>query len=164
MAQKTNEVRIGNKMITVRELSVLQIWGLVGDPEEDNKKGSGGETKAQPLDSSLLGDIGEKLDTFLGLATDITRDDLLGMYPSEIEEIWQAFREVNSSFLGLTQKLWSLGFNQLLKKFMPVILEVIEETMITEMRAAAGPISSQPSVSASSEAITTSGTTAGPSS
>ncbi len=160
MAQKTKEVRIGDKIIIVRELAVLQIWGLIGDPEDDDKKETATESKA----TSLLGDISTKLDTFLGLATNITREDLLTMYPSEIEEIWDAFKKVNSSFLGLTQKLWSLGFNQLLKKFMPIILEVVEETMTAEMRAAVGPISSQPPVSASSEATTTSGTTAGPSS
>lgn len=31
--------------------------------------------------------------------------DLLDLYPSDLEQIWQAFREVNSFFFGVAEKL-----------------------------------------------------------
>ena len=86
--QKTKTIPIGNRSFTVRELSVRTIWDLVNN--------SGDET---------VSGIDRMKDLLKLGCPDLTEETLLEMYPSEIEELWQAFEEVNASFLGVCRQM-----------------------------------------------------------
>lgn len=140
MPQKIKEVRIGKKVVTVREMSVRQIASLVD--MENSEPG-----KDENPDDFSISELATRLDTFLSMATDTSREELLEMYPSEVEEIWNGFREVNSSFLGLAGKLGKLGFDRLLKKFIPLVLDVIEVEIETSIKESLAQTSSPASAS-----------------
>ena len=84
--QKTKTVEIGTKSFLVRELSVRTIKELI-----DNQGQVDGVDKMKEL--LRLG------------CPDLTEDALLDMYPSEVEQLWNEFEEVNASFLGIIRKI-----------------------------------------------------------
>jgi len=83
--QKTKNVTVGTpeKTFLLRELSVRVIWDLVNNKEKDSMA---------------------KMQDLLRLACpDLTPEVLIDLYPSEIEELWAGFEEVNSAFLGVAR-------------------------------------------------------------
>lgn len=93
--QKIKTVQIGKRSFTVKELPIRTIWGLLNNEQD-------------AAEVSIL-DRGQGLLKLACPELDI--EALLDMYPSEIEELWQAFEEVNSSFLG---KVRMVGMDQIL--------------------------------------------------
>ena len=101
--RKHKTLKIDDNEITVKELRVdqiLEIWESVG--------------------------AGNDLDTFkgyiekhMGKVTDVTLDDLRKMAPSEIKQIFEAFKEVNQDFFDLAQ---TLGLGKILEKLKNAIL------------------------------------------
>lgn len=86
--QKVKVVQIGQRSFTVKELPVRAIWGIF----------NGGED----VRTSLL-DRGQQL---LSMACpELTTDAILDLYPSEIEELWKGFEEVNAAFLGMVRQV-----------------------------------------------------------
>ena len=83
-----------DKTIEVYELSVRQIINFM----EDDSLGD----LSLPALKSLFS------DKLLPLGSNLSYDELVEMYPSEIKECWEKFREVNASFfeglevMGLT--------------------------------------------------------------
>ena len=82
-------VKIDDKEITVKELTVRQIWQLAK---------SGEDTKdADPL---------ERMDMFLGLTcSGIDREEMMDLAPSEIRQLLTVFEEVNKDFLDIIKKM-----------------------------------------------------------
>ena len=82
MMRKSKMIKIDSREITVRELTVRQVWGLFQE---------GGEMSA-------------RLDTLLELSCQgLSREEAMDMAPSELMQVWAEFKEVNSDFLGLAK-------------------------------------------------------------
>lgn len=83
----TKRIKIDGREIEVFELRVRDIRQIV----------SGGE-----------GIEVTDLDSWLPLATDLPRGVLEEMAPSEIAQVWEAFREVNAVFFDQLQRIGAL--------------------------------------------------------
>lgn len=104
--QKTKTMQMGQRSFTVRELPVRVIWDLVNNGTEK----TGGV---------------DRMKNMLQLGCpDLTEEVLLDMYPSELEELWQAFEEVNASFLGVVRRV---GLDQ-------AIITAVREAITDSMR------------------------------
>jgi len=87
--QKVKTIQIGPRSFTLKELPVRVIWDLVNNGQAGQATG-------------MLG----RCEELLKLACpELTQEVLLDLYPSEIEELWQAFEEVNAAFLGLIRRI-----------------------------------------------------------
>ena len=87
--QKTKTIQVGEKSFTLRELPVKVLWNLLNNEDKEKK-------------TSII----ENSQALLKLACpDLTREALLELYPSEIEELWKGFEEVNSAFLAVARKI-----------------------------------------------------------
>lgn len=85
--QKTKVVQVGDRAFVVKELPVRAVWGLLNN--------EGGQES---------GDMLERVQSLLALACpELDKKTLLDLYPSEIEELWQGFEEVNASFLAMVR-------------------------------------------------------------
>lgn len=95
--RKNKVIKIDDREITVKELTVRQIWGFFNQPESGDGAADHDEDVAGPV-----GDMGK----LLALACpDLPLDAALDMAPSELDSIWRAFQEVNSVFLDLASKM-----------------------------------------------------------
>lgn len=89
--QKTKTIQIGNRSFTLKELPVRVIWDLINN-------NSNGEIQPRGMM--------EQCKELLHLACpELNQEVLLDLYPSEIEELWQGFEEVNASFLGAVRRI-----------------------------------------------------------
>lgn len=87
--QKTKTIQIGNRSFTLKELPVRVIWELINNDQSTEK-------------ASML----DRCRNLLQLACpELNQEVLLEFYPSEIEELWQAFEEVNAAFLGVVRRI-----------------------------------------------------------
>jgi len=86
---KSFKIEGNEKQFEVRELTVREIIELVqGGPE-----GEGGKSIMDSLKDSLL-----------PICSNITIDELYDMAPSEIEVIFEKFKEVNRSFFDVARR------------------------------------------------------------
>ncbi len=79
--QKTKTIHIGTRSFTLKELHMRKVWGLLNNDDQ----------------VPMLDRCRELLK--LG-CPELDTETLLDMYPSEIEELWKGFEEVNAAFLG----------------------------------------------------------------
>lgn len=87
--QKVKTIQIGPRSFTLKELPVRAIWDLVNNGQAEQATG-------------MLG----RCEELLKLACpELTQEVLLDLYPSEIEELWQGFEEVNAAFLGVIRRI-----------------------------------------------------------
>lgn len=87
--QKTKTIQIGSRSFTLKELPVRVIWELINNDQSTAK------------DSML-----DRCRNLLQLACpELNQEVLLELYPSEIEELWQGFEEVNAAFLGVVRRI-----------------------------------------------------------
>lgn len=87
--QKTKTIPIGTRSFTLKELPVRVIWDLINNSQNEQSTG-------------ML----DRVQNLLKLACpELTQEILLELYPSEIEELWQGFEEVNAAFLGLIRRI-----------------------------------------------------------
>ena len=84
--RKQKTIKIDAKEITVRELRVKDIRDII---ERGDK---------------LVGEGLDQIEDILPLATDLTLPEIEDMAPSELQTIWDAFREVNAVFFDLVAK------------------------------------------------------------
>ena len=101
--QKT--IKIDDREITVKELLLIDYFTI--------------------FDLNLDGDLSLKgirahIEKVLPLATDLPFDVFLKMAPSEADVIWEAFKEVNSSFLA---KIRKLGLGKIWEKIQSMIVK-----------------------------------------
>ena len=57
------------------------------------------------MEGSSLDNFKEQIDEILPLISDITLDDIIGMAPSEANEIYEAVKEVNAVFFEMAEKI-----------------------------------------------------------
>ena len=87
--QKTKTIQIGPRSFTLKELPVRVIWDLINNSQSQENTG-------------ML----DRLQELLHLACpELTQEVLLELYPSEVEELWQGFEEVNAAFLGVVRRI-----------------------------------------------------------
>lgn len=101
--RKSKNIKIDDKEITVKELRVkdiLEIFNTIGQEGIEN--------------------LGNQIQTFLPMFTkDVSLEDLESMSPSEINQIVEALKEVNSDFLSLASRL---GLDKLIKNFQEAVM------------------------------------------
>ena len=83
--RKTKKIKVDNKEITVKELTVRELLSFVEDSES--------------VSLDTLGELLEVATEGLDMST------LKEMTPSEIKQVWDAFREVNSVFFDTAKAL-----------------------------------------------------------
>ncbi|MBU0995395.1 MAG: hypothetical protein KJ737_23100 [Proteobacteria bacterium] len=88
--RKHKTIKIDDREITVKELRVKDYITLFQFEE-----------KKDPDLETILSQVKAILPKVVNIAV----DDMLDMAPSEIDLIWNTFKEVNASFLGAAQKL-----------------------------------------------------------
>ena len=87
--QKTKTIPIGTRSFTLKELPVRVIWELINNSQNEQSTG-------------ML----DRVQNLLKLACpELTQEVLLELYPSEIEELWAGFEEVNAAFLGVIRRI-----------------------------------------------------------
>lgn len=101
--RKSKNIKIDDKEITVKELRVkdiLEIFNTIGQEGIEN--------------------LGNQIQIFLPMFTkDVSLEDLESMSPSEINQIVEALKEVNSDFLSLASRL---GLDKLIKNFQEAVM------------------------------------------
>lgn len=96
---KTFEIEGVDKEFMVRELKVKEILGLISDDS---------------LDDLSIDKLKDRFaNKFLPLCSNIKLTDIENMTPSELEVVWEKFKEANKSFFGMAQKM---GLEDLLMK------------------------------------------------
>jgi hypothetical protein len=93
---RTQEVTLGKKKITVKESSIRELRNDILPKLTGIKDGIGTDTQMTDLFSIFTDKVTE-------IFPDITADDIDDAFPSEIEELVQAFIDVN--FGGLKKIL-----------------------------------------------------------
>jgi len=118
MARKTKTLKIEGlkEDVVIQELTVRQIVDLV---DNDNLFAM---TKG---DKGLVGNLKEAIDShFLELCTNIKTKDFLDMAPSDVKEIWDAFKEVNSVFFDMARQA---GLMEVVNKIKDDVVATIKE-------------------------------------
>jgi hypothetical protein len=103
---KTFKLEGWDKQFTVNELTVKQIISLLQD---------------DPL--RRISDVDwlrKSLDRLLPDCGNVATDDLIAMAPSEIEEIWKQFQEVNKVFFATARQV---GLGDLLAELKAAIIK-----------------------------------------
>jgi len=83
MAKRSKKVTINGEPITVYELSVKQIRGIVEELDSLNN---------------------ERVLEILSMCSDVTMEQIEGMAPSDIRDLWDAWSGVNADFLHLIRQ------------------------------------------------------------
>lgn len=119
MARKTTTFQIDgyDQQFTVYELTVKQVMGIMQD---------------DAADTSLLGLL-DQLKKFLPIASTVTVEQLYEMPPSDIEVIWEKFKEVNKTFFDLSQQA---GLGELLGEMKRAIIEDFGKLLVTSSKEA----------------------------
>jgi len=94
-------VKIDDREITVKELTVQEILNILNDAED-----AGGDQ---------IQDLKNLVEKHLMKATDATLSDFKSMAPSEIQQVFDAFKEVNAVFFATAQRLGLGTFLEQLK-------------------------------------------------
>jgi len=94
MARKVKRVKVDDREIEVRELTVADIRKLFD--------------RAMSLEGGLA-EILEALKDLLPMVTDLKPKDFDRMTPSELRVLYEAFREVNADFFGTLAGLRKMG-------------------------------------------------------
>ena len=91
MSRKRKTIKIDDREITVKELTIKEIMGIFTDFTE--MAGTG------------LGDFKQQIETILPLVTDISSEDIVKLAPSEAKEIYDVVKEVNAVFFEMAENL-----------------------------------------------------------
>ncbi|MBW1666845.1 MAG: hypothetical protein JRJ66_02100 [Deltaproteobacteria bacterium] len=110
--RKRKTIKIDDREFTVKELTVKEILEIL------DEAGGSGSDEGGPIDQ--IQDLKALVEKHLVKATDAKIDDFKGMAPSEIKQIVDAFREVNSVFFDAAQRL---GLGHLLGRFKSALLK-----------------------------------------
>ena len=82
--RKRKTIKIDDSEFTIIELTVRQVWDLVNTADKQD-------------------DVGSVERLLQQACPELTREKAMGMAPSELDQIWQAFKEVNAVFLELAR-------------------------------------------------------------
>ena len=121
-----------SKEFTVKELTVKNILTLAqNNPffassenpgQQPKKSANGGETENQVVLNGILGEFkefGDGINDVLKVSCDFKIEDLKELAPSEIQEIYEGFREVNQTFLKILEKV----------KLLEAVNKIVDKTM-----------------------------------
>lgn len=118
--QKIKTIQIGPRSFTLKELPVRAVWDLVNNEQQ----------ATEPIN---MVDRGREL---LRMACpELTRDVLIDLYPSEVEELWQGFQEVNAAFLGVVRRIGMIDI--LIDSFRPALAAEFGKALLTLTGASA---------------------------
>jgi hypothetical protein len=92
--RKSKTVKIDDKEITVKEMRVKDIRSLLNSAENEK-------------------DVFSAIEDILPRVTDLPTKDFEELAPSEMKQLWEAFKEVNADFFDLLEKT---GFVEALKQ------------------------------------------------
>jgi hypothetical protein len=136
----------GGGKVLVQEVPVRRIltvlpflkWQKGKEEAGEVKKTSGGRPCAGP--PILLEDKNEVQKTFIDHASELLEDtvglkadDLLDLLPSDLEQIWAAFREVNSFFFATADKL---GVTDQVGTILRSVLAGVGSELVTSLKTA----------------------------
>lgn len=127
MARKTKTLQVEiddkEKEVVVKELSVAQIINIAddndifGDKEEDDEgKNDNIKKFAESIDSKLL-----------PLCINIKLEDFKKMYPSDIKEVYNAFKEVNAVFFDLARQS---GMTEVIENLKEEVIKSLQEEFL----------------------------------
>ena len=119
--RKHKITKIDDKEITVRELRVRDLIELLDG------------TGVDPKSANIL----EALRTFLPKCSDLTVDDLIGMAPSEIKQVYDAFKEVNEVFFETAR---GLGLGNVITDLKNLIRKEFSEAFAGSFSRAMSPL------------------------
>lgn len=140
MKRKTITLKINNKEkdFTIRELTVQEIIDITENSvffnsTEENRKAYE-ETKEKFAKFKFLGEIATMffdLEKVIKLScTNFSLDDLKELTPSQIREIHEVFKEVNSDFLD---SLKAIGVLELLKNIKEAVVHRFSRILVTSL-------------------------------
>lgn len=101
-------VKVDKEEYSVNELTVKEILDISSDAIKENW---------------TLESIKAKLPELLSLVTDAKIDDLIGMPPSDIKVLYDAFMEVNADFFVLAR---TMGLTDMLSEMREVLLSAVK--------------------------------------
>ncbi|MGE4293709.1 MAG: hypothetical protein AB7E32_16040 [Desulfovibrio sp.] len=102
---------IGGKPVTVYEVRPRDILDWIGDEKS-------------------IKDI-EKGKDLLAQCCTLTVDEIIDLYPSESEQVWQAFEEVNAAFFAL---LRATGVLDEIKDLIRIVASEFKEQFVKQYR------------------------------
>lgn len=105
--RKQKTIKIDDREITVRELKVKHIRAML-------------DQSASLGPNAQFADFLLHARELLPVATTLTADEMSELAPSELQMVWEAFREVNAVFFDL---LTRAGVGEALEKMIRKILE-----------------------------------------
>jgi len=112
VSQKIKTVQIRDKSFTLKELPVRAVWDLVN------------------ADQVAAVSVVDRFTHLLGLACpELTQEALLELYPSEVEELWHGFEEVNASFLGVLRRIGLIDI--LIDSLKPILAAEFGKALLT---------------------------------
>lgn len=91
------EIEVGGRKVQVRELTVGEIRAWMKDS---------GMVSGDLVDAALFEEF--SLPDLLRM-TDLTTDDVAGMAPSELRQVFAVAEEVNADFFGMRSRALALG-------------------------------------------------------
>lgn len=95
--QITTTHKIGDREVTIKELSVAEIRKMLAAEHVE-------ETAEQPID--VVGEILCEMSlTDILSMTDMTREELEALAPSQINELAEKCMEVNAAFFAMARKV-----------------------------------------------------------
>jgi hypothetical protein len=105
---KTFKIEGNDKSFEVRELKVKEIIGLLQDASSKAER------------STELFGLKEVLeDNFLPLVSNVTMDDIQEMTPSELEIVYNHFKEVNKAFFDIAR---TTGFQEIVNELKSIFI------------------------------------------
>lgn len=131
MARKTKTIQLEEreKPITIYELTVGQIIHLAEDDGPFSRTGNNKGLKGI-LDSDLL-----------QVCSTLKFEDLLNFTPSELKQIWDAFREVNKTFFETARQVGLTGLlEEMMEKFKGSIQNLMQEELSKLLAGSSRPV------------------------
>ncbi|QQG66360.1 hypothetical protein [Desulfobulbus oligotrophicus] len=117
--QKIKTIQIGSRSFTLKELPVRAVWDLVNNEQQE----------------AAVNMVDRCLDLLRMACPELTQEVLMDLYPSEVEELWQGFQEVNAAFLGVVRRIGLIDI--LIDSLKPVMMAEFGKAMLTLTDASA---------------------------
>lgn len=150
MSRKTANVTLNGKDFNLKELTVGEIIELINESTllsgKLNQGNGGGEQNAKTGQKAQEGIDDDMFKDLLELSTGLNRDlsrmmekccdfsisDLKPLAPSEVKQLVDVFKEMNSDFLGV---LKALGLLEVILEIKEATLSSFSKTLVTSLRA-----------------------------
>jgi hypothetical protein len=128
--RKTLTVRANDEEYLVRELTVAEIIGFLDNPAPQGEEEGDGSVKDTA--TGLLGQV----DQVLAIAVKgLKAEDLKSWAPSEIEKLYNGFKEVNSTFFAIAQRI---GLGSLMEEVRQAIAADFSSLFANSLRQGTG--------------------------